>query len=406
MPRFEYITQASKGAPLVRSFAEATTLAELNARLVHLNKPVLKVFDTSARTQKKKATIRLPLRSKLLLMQQLEACTHLGMDLHTALGICVGTMNARSKTSKTSTALISELRDKVSRGTSFTRAVASYEEIFDEVSQGLIAAGEEGGTFGESLTNVRKIWARNEDLQNRTLMMMIYPAIVLIVAIGVVWLLMTKVVPQFIHVLSEMKVDLPLPTRLLVFFSNSASQHPLLLFIGGIGLVVLFLQLPKLIRATPSLHRLSLKIPIIGHLLLLLIRANFCRTFSQLKRARSKTTVALVLCRDLSWNYEYRSAIARTLVRVQRGESLSGALNDDLDIFGEMIVNGLSFMEASGADTVGLFRLTELLERELDSYITVIRQILDPLLILILGIVIGGIVFATFLPAIEILQKV
>jgi type IV pilus assembly protein PilC len=71
-----------------------------------------------------------------------------------------------------------------------------------------------------------------------------------------------------------------------------------------------------------------------------------------------------------------------------------------------MVVNGLTFMEASGADSEGLFRLTNLIERQLDSYITGIRQVLDPLLILFLGAVVGGIVFATFLPAIEILQRI
>jgi type IV pilus assembly protein PilC len=138
----------------------------------------------------------------------------------------------------------------------------------------------------------------------------------------------------------------------------------------------------------------------------LLVRANFSRTFAQLKRARAKTTHALMLCRDLSWNYEYRSAIARALVRVQRGEPLSRPLGDDVEIFGEMVVNGVRFMEMSGAGTEGLDRLTELLERELDGYIGTLRQVLDPLLIVLLGLVIGGIVFATFLPALQILQNI
>jgi type IV pilus assembly protein PilC len=82
------------------------------------------------------------------------------------------------------------------------------------------------------------------------------------------------------------------------------------------------------------------------------------------------------------------------------------ALNDELDIFGEMVINGLSFMEAAGAGSDGLFRLTTLLERQLDSRLTALRQILDPLLIIALGVVIGGIVFATFLPAMEVIQHI
>jgi type IV pilus assembly protein PilC len=236
--------------------------------------------------------------------------------------------------------------------------------------------------------------------------MLIYPAVVFAAAVGVVWLLMTRVVPQFIGVLSQMNVDLPLPTRLLLYVSRLGSDYPWTILIAGAALIALLLRLPVIVRSSPGLHRTVLGIPILGHLLLLLVRANFSRTFAQLKQAGAKTTRALLLCRDLSWNYHYRSAIARALVRVQGGEPLSTALEQDVDVFGEMVVNGLTFMEASGADSEGLFRLTNLLERQLDSYIAGIRQVLDPLLILFLGAVVGGIVFATFLPAIEIQQRI
>ena len=166
------------------------------------------------------------------------------------------------------------------------------------------------------------------------------------------------------------------------------------------------LRIPALVRRQSRLHGLILRLPVFGRLSVLLIRANFSRTFAQLKTVRAKTTHALLLCRDLSWNFEYRAAIARALVRVQRGEALSRALADEAEVFGDMIVNGINFMEVSGANSEGLHRLTELLERELDGQINVIRQVMDPLLILFLGLIIGGIVFATFLPAIEILQKI
>ena len=302
--------------------------------------------------------------------------------------------------------LIRDLRENVSRGMSFSRAITSYPLVFDDVTVGLISAGEEGGTFNDSLSNVCKIWARNEDLRHRLAIMLIYPAVVFAAAVGVVWLLMTRVVPQFIGVLSQMNVDLPFPTRLLLYVSRVCSDYPWTILIAGAALVAFLLRLPVIVRSSPGLHRVVLQIPILGYLLLLLMRANFGRTFAQLKQAGAKTTRALLLCRDLNWNYHYRSAIARALVRVQGGEPLSTALEQDVDIFGEMVVNGLTFMEASGADSDGLFRLTNLLERQLDSYITGIRQVIDPLLILFLGAVVGGIVFATFLPAIEILQRI
>lgn len=405
MPRYVYVTQTAKEAPFLKAFADASSLAELNSRLVHLNKPVIKILDQPAK-QRFKNQVRIPLAMKLTFLEQLEASCYLGMDFLTALGICLETMPTRAKAGRELATVIRDLRDKISRGMAFSRAIMFYPNIFDEVTVGLISAGEEGGTFNESLTNVRKIWARNEDLRHRVLMMLIYPAIVFTAAIGVVWLLMTHVVPQFIGVLSEMKVDLPMPTKILMVISQFSSHYPWTILLVGVGLVVGLLQLPAFVRTNPRLHGFVLRTPIFGRLILLLLRANFSRTFAQLKQVRVTTTHALILCRDLSWSYQYRSAVARALVKVQRGGSLAKAMGDDSDIFGDLIVSGLAFMEASGSDSEGLFRLTNLLERQLDSYINGVRQVLDPIFILFLGIIIGGIVFATFLPAIEILQEI
>jgi type IV pilus assembly protein PilC len=405
MALYEYITQKAKGAPYVTASVSAASAAELNHRLISLNRPVIHVEPV----EKPKAgnpLIRVPLRTKLTFIEQLETSAYLGMDFRAALTICLNTTSQRSRAGRRMVSIIADLRDRVSRGSSFSHAIRLYPQIFDEVAIGLIVAGEEGGTLSESLTNVRKIWARNDDLQHRLRMMLIYPVIVLLATCGVVWLLMTKVVPQFIHVLIEMHAELPLPTRILLQVSQFSSEHPILLLLGITLITITTLRLPALVKRAARSHSFALRLPIFGKLLLLLIRANFCRTFAQLKTARAKTTRALLLCRDLSWNYEYRAAVARTLVRVHRGESLAVALHDDVEVFGDLVVNGLTFMEASGAGTDGLFRLTELLERQLDGYLGAIRQILDPLLIIILGIVIGGIVFATFLPAVQILQTV
>jgi type IV pilus assembly protein PilC len=402
MPIYAYVTQTAKGGPFSKSRADAGSLSELNARLFHLNKPVVKILDRERKNDRRQR--RIPLRLKLTFLEQLEASCHLGMDLRTALGICFENISKRSLAGRQLAGVVGELRDKVTRGISFARAIGHFPHLFDEVAVGLIAAGEEGGTFNESLTNVCRIWARNEDLHHRLLMMLIYPAIVLAVAIGVVWLLMTRVVPQFIAVLSQMNLDLPMPTRILIAISGFWVAHPWIVAFCGVGMIVSILKFPALVQRTPLLHGVALRTPIFGQLILLLIRANFTRTFAQLKNARAKTTQCLMLCRDLSWNYEYRSAVARTLIKVQRGESLSRALEEDADIFGDMVVRGLAFMEVSGSGSEGLIRLTSLLERQLDAYINAIRQVLDPLLVLFLGGVVGGIVFATFLPTISILQ--
>jgi type II secretory pathway component PulF len=174
MPIYAYVTQTAKGGPFSRSRADAGSLSELNARLFHLNKPVVKILDRERKNDRRQR--RIPLRLKLTFLEHLEASCHLGMDLRTALGICFENISKRSLAGRQLAGVVGELRDKVTRGISFARAIGHFPHLFDEVAVGLIAAGEEGGTFNESLTNVCRIWARNEDLHHRLLMMLIYQA--------------------------------------------------------------------------------------------------------------------------------------------------------------------------------------------------------------------------------------
>jgi type II secretory pathway component PulF len=178
MARYAYVTQKAKGAPYVTSRIDAASAAELNLRLINLNRPVLHVAPLE-KPKRKNREIRMPLRTKLTFIEQLETSAYLGMDFRTALTICLNTTSRRTKVSRRMASVIAELRDRVSRGSSFSQAIRFYPRIFDDVTIGLIAAGEEGGTLSEPLTNVRKIWARNDDLQHRLLMMLIYPVIVM-----------------------------------------------------------------------------------------------------------------------------------------------------------------------------------------------------------------------------------
>jgi type II secretory pathway component PulF len=236
MPRYEVVTQARKHAPYTLTFAEAPSLPALNGQLFHQNRPIVQVRESRERRSSNRR-LRIPLRVKLGFLEQLEACTYLGMDLRTALGICIDGLSTRNQASRELAGLARDLRTQVSRGVSFAGALSLYPAVFDEVTVGLISAGEEGGTFVDALTNVRRIWARNEELRHRLAMMLVYPAVVLLAATGVVWLLLTRVVPQFISVLTEMKAELPLATRILLFVSHLVIDYPAAVAIALGGLI-------------------------------------------------------------------------------------------------------------------------------------------------------------------------
>src|SRR5260221_2330442 len=178
MARYAYVTQKAKGAPYVTSRIDAASAAELRLRLINLNRPVLHVAPLE-KPKRKNREIRMPLRTKLTFIEQLETSAYLGMDFRTALTICLNTTSRRTKVSRRMASVIAELRDRVSRGSSFSQAIRFYPRIFDDVTIGLIAAGEEGGTLTALVTHLLKILGRNEQLQHSVLLLLIYPAHVL-----------------------------------------------------------------------------------------------------------------------------------------------------------------------------------------------------------------------------------
>src|SRR5260221_5696558 len=178
MARYAYVTQKAKGAPYVTSRIDAASAAELNLRLINLNRPVLHVAPLE-KPKRKNREIRMPLRTKLTFIEQLETSAYLGMDFRTALTICLNTTSQRTKVSRCMASVIAELRDRVSRGSGFSQAIRFYPRIFDDVAIGLIAAGEEGGTLSEDLANVRKNWARHNGFKNCLLIDVVYSVIAL-----------------------------------------------------------------------------------------------------------------------------------------------------------------------------------------------------------------------------------
>src|SRR5689334_2576506 len=128
MPLYEFITQARKGAPYRRASVEASSVLELNARLSSQNRPVVQVIEPAA-TKRKGRMARVRLRSRLLFLQQLEACAYLGVDLRTSLGMCLASTSKRSRGDRQLLGVLKELRNLVSRGASFSRAAKGFPEI-------------------------------------------------------------------------------------------------------------------------------------------------------------------------------------------------------------------------------------------------------------------------------------
>jgi type II secretory pathway component PulF len=229
--------------------------------------------------------------------------------------------------------------------------------------------------------------------------------IVLVIAAVVVYRLGTGPLPQLGKVLEYFKGELPWQSKLTIEVGKFIGAYPVFYLLAIAALSCLLVRLPAFVRATPALHQWVLKIPFVGHLILVSIRANFVQTFATLKRSKVDSLKCLVLLQGISWCYPYRAAISRGYRRVANGEGLAVALANEADILGLRTIEYLRVLEETGADVEMLERLALVMNRDLDNAIGRAETIAKPLIILFLASLIGIIASAVYGPLIELYNR-
>jgi type II secretory pathway component PulF len=410
MSAFRYVTQASRGAPFVTGKIFSPDNLEALEKLLERGIPVVELRRVRA-DRLPLAKKRISLRHKLDFAEKFEAALYLRMPIDRALLSTIGRSNlesasaakTRSASKRNLEAVVLEITRQVVAGKKFYEVAESFPNFFDPVGKGLIQAGESSGTLDANLRSWRQSLQRTDKWLHDFRMMSVYPSIVLLTAAGVVGFLTTVLVPSYKRFLAELGRELPTPTKIVVAWSDFCVTYPYL----ALGLVVLcgvgLFTLPAIVRRTPSLHKIALRLPVLGGLSKLALRTNFIRTFARLKSAGVKLDESLLLSQEVSWNWEYKAALARAIQLVREGKPVGKALASDVHIIGEDNVDYLRFTEEEGAPPDCLFRLADLIERQLDARIQSTKIWINSVLTLLLAIVVGFIMAATFLPYLSFL---
>ena len=412
MAAFTYVTQSSRGMPFVSGKIFGPHYLEALEKLLERGIPVVELrracIDSLPLAKR-----HISLRHKLDFAEKLEAALYLRMPIDRALLSTIGrstldTTSAaqpkrRSASKRNLEAVVIEITRKVVAGKKLFELAELFPNLFDPVAKGLIQAGESSGTLDVNLRSWRESLQRSEKWIHEFRMLSVYPSIVLFMAALVVGFLTTVLVPTYKQFLAEVGRELPTPTKIVVAFSDFCVNYPYIIFplaaICGIGLFCL----PAIIRRTPSLHKISLLLPLFGGLSRLALQTNFIRTFARLKSVGVKLDEALLLCQEISWNWEYKAAIARAIKLVREGKSFGKALASDVDVLGEDNVDYLRFTEEEGAPPDSLFRLAELIDRQLDARIELVKIWVNPLLTLLMAVIVGFVMAATYLPYLSFL---
>ncbi len=311
--------------------------------------------------------------------------------------------------------VLSGVVEDVEGGSSLSEAMAKHPKAFNNLYCKMVHAGEIGGVLDVILQRLSEFMEKAEKLKRRVKGAMIYPAAVIIVAVGIVSGIMYYIIPKFTEIFEDFGVELPMPTVILIGASSwMAGNYPTPGDMPVPGIVFVIFSIPgfvifwKLIRKTKPGKAITdiilIHIPVIGTLIKKTTVARFTRTLGTLIAAGVPILEAISITRDTSGNYVFEKALGNVHDSIREGESFAGPLRES-KVCDPIVVNMIDVGEETGDMDTMLLKIADNYDDEVDVAVGSLVSLIEPLLVLVLGGVIGGIVIAMFLPLVAMIES-
>lgn len=297
--------------------------------------------------------------------------------------------------------VIRSIRDSIKDGNTFSESLTIYPHIFSSLYISLVKAGEAGSMLSEVMVNIADFLEKQEDVKSKVLAALLYPMLMVFVGIGTIFILMAFVIPKLANMFIEMGEVLPLPTRILIGISDFASSYWILLVILAGG-VVFFIKKGSSNKGTKkTIDRFKLKLPVVGGLIKNSDLARFSRTLSTLLKNGVPILYSLKITSDIIDNEIVKEEVLRVYTDVKAGSSLKAAIKKNTS-FPQFVVNMTAIGEEGGFLDKMLLKVAKAYEVEIDRAVKAVSALLEPVLILAMGLIVGFIVIAMLLPVFEI----
>src|SRR6185295_234541 len=302
-------------------------------------------------------------------------------------------------------AIINQVRLDVESGASLADAMKKHPKAFDNLFINMVAAGEAGGILDIILQRLSTYIEKIVKLKGQVKSALIYPVTVILIAAGVVTIILWKVIPVFAQLLAGLGSEMPFLTRMVIAASNFTARFFPFILILLVALVFFLRQYHKTHRGRRVLDGALLKIPVIGMLLRKISVARFCRTLGTLTASGVPILDGLEITAKTAGNAIVEDAVMAVRKSVEEGRTISEPLADT-KVFPPMVVQMINVGEQTGALDQMLSKIADFYEEEVDTAVTGLMKLLEPLMITVLGGIIGTIVTAMYLPLYSILSKI
>ena len=399
MPSFVYVARETGSGREIRSSVEANTEQAAIAALLNRN---LLVVSIQEKIGKKGRTSggKVALADLVVFTRQLATMIDAGLAMVQSLqGL------AEQTTNKVMRDVIKDVCTRVEGGDSFSEALQKHPNAFSKLYVAMVGAGERGGLLAEILARLAVYLENTARLRKKVKSAMMYPTVVTVVAILITIFLLVKVIPVFGDIYKDFGATLPGPTLFLINLSNVLKHYFLLFLLAGGGSVYGWFYFIKTKGGREFWDGRRIKLPIFGSIAHKICLARFTRTLASLIRSGVPILEVLQIVSQTVGNVVMEKAIQVAAGDIERGESISAALSKH-PVFPNMIIRMVTAGEQTGKIDSMLERISDFLDEEIETTLSGLTSLIEPILIVFLGVVVGGMVICMFLPIFKMAEIV
>ncbi|MGI6458796.1 MAG: type II secretion system inner membrane protein GspF [Candidatus Hydrogenedentales bacterium] len=328
----------------------------------------------------------------VIMTRQLSTLIDAGLPLLRSINVLI----AQLKASKLRD-ILREIRDDIQSGSTFSEGLAKHPKEFDRLYVNMVRAGEVGGMLEVVLQRLATFMERRQALKRRVKSAMVYPVAVLVVAVGIVWFLLSYVVPEFAVIFEDFGASLPWMTQFLIKCGDFArfDWWKVALYLNGT--IITIKVLSKFHTVKRISDRVVLRIPLVGDLITKVAVARFSRTLGTLITSGVPILQSLRITRETIGNEVIENAIQKVHDSIKEGDTIAAPL-DESKVFPPMVVNMIDVGEETGSLDAMLMKVADIYDAEVEAAVEALLALMEPVMIVVLGIVCGFIVISMYLP--------
>lgn len=293
--------------------------------------------------------------------------------------------------------ILLDIKEQVQTGGTLADAMTRHPRAFDDLFVNMIAAGETGGILDVILERLAGYLENMSKLKRQIKTAMIYPAVVVSAAVIVTSILLIFVIPTFADLFAGFGAALPAPTRWVIALSNFMVSYAWILFLALFAFIWLFRRFLKTDRGKEIMHPLFLKLPVMGDLIRKVAVSRFTRTLGTMLTSGVPILDALAICGRTAGNKVVEKEVSKVRVSISEGKPIAEPLANS-EIFPPMVVQMIAVGESTGALDAMLSKVADFYDDEVNNAVTGLKQLIEPIMIMVLGTIVGGLVVAMYLP--------